>query len=131
MWSRPLPDRREEVLREARWRRTVRGEAMAKLKAAFLCVASDAHPGEHLATTCTHGLAELSAVGVKNHQEAARVSRESPGGGVQAIGLCAGFGQVGVAKIAEVVGDKAAGVMHFDRHPALECERADDLFGEE
>ncbi|PPA79538.1 MAG: hypothetical protein C00003105_01875 [ANME-2 cluster archaeon HR1] len=49
--------------------------------------------------------------------------------GVQAIELCAGFGQIGVGKVAQAVGDKAVvGAVRFDRHPGLEFKSGDEIF---
>jgi hypothetical protein len=50
---------------------------------------------------------------------------------VQAIKLYAGFGQVGVAKVTQAVGDKAViGAVRFDRHPGLEFKSGDEIFDE-
>ncbi len=102
---------------------------MPKLKAAFMFVAPDANPSEHRATISTPAVVELIVIGVKGYQQAIEVSQELVDQGVQAIELCAGFGQIGVAKIAEAVGGKAAiGVVRFDRHPGLEFKSGDELF---
>lgn len=105
---------------------------MAKLKAAFMFVVPDADPSEHRATISTPDVAELIVVGVRDYQQAMQVSRELVDQGVQAIELCAGFGQIGVARITQAVGDKAVvGVVRFDRHPALEFKSGDELFERE
>lgn len=82
---------------------------MAEFKAAFLFVVPDASPNEHRA--------------------AIQVSKELVKEGVSAIELCAGFGQKGVAKVAEAVGYRAkVGVVRFDPHPALGSKSGDELF---
>jgi len=68
-------------------------------------------------------------VGVRDYEQAAQVSRELANEGVTAIERCAGFGRIGVGKVAEVVGDKAfVGVVRFDRHPALGFKTGDEFF---
>lgn len=102
---------------------------MAKLKAAFMFVVPDADPSEHRATISTPTEVELMVVGVKDYQQAIQISQELVNQGVQAIELCGGFGQVGVAKVVQVVGDKAVvGVVRFDRHPGLEFKSGDEMF---
>ena len=102
---------------------------MSRLKAAFMFVTSDADPGEHRATISTPDTVELIFVGVKDYQQAVQVSHELVDQGVQAIELCAGFGQIGVAKVARAVGDKVVvGVVRFDRHPGLEFKSGDEIF---
>ena len=102
---------------------------MTKLKAAFMFVVPDADPIENRVTISTPSLLELTVVGVKDYQEAIQASQELVNQGVKAIELCAGFGQIGVAKIAQAVGDKAVvGAVRFDRHPGLEYKSGDELF---
>jgi len=104
---------------------------MAQFKAAFLFVVPDADPNEHRVVISTPSVLELIVVGVKNYSQAVQVSKELVEQGVSAIELCAGFGQKGVAKIAEAVGDKAkVGVVRFDPHPALGFKSGDEMFGE-
>ena len=102
---------------------------MAEFKAAFMFVVPDADPSQHRVTISTPEVLELIVVGVKDYQQAIQVSQELVAQGVQAIELCAGFGQIGVAKVVEAVGDKAVvGVVRFDRHPALEFMSGDEIF---
>ena len=104
---------------------------MPKLKAAFMFVAPDADPSEHRVSISTPTKVELTVVGVKNYQQAIQVSQELVEQEVQAIELCAGFGQIGVAKVAQAVGDKAVvGAVRFDRHPGLEFKSGDEIFDE-
>ncbi len=92
-------------------------------------VTPDADPGEHRATISTPDTVELIFVGVKDYQQAVQVSHELVDQGVQAIELCAGFGQIGVAKVARAVGDKVVvGVVRFDRHPGQEFKSGDEIF---
>ena len=102
---------------------------MTKLKAAFMFVVPDADPSEHRVTISTPAAVELIVVGVKDYQQAIQVSQELVDQGVQAIELCAGFGQIGVGKVAQAVGDRAVvGVVRFDRHPGLEFKSGDEMF---
>jgi len=102
---------------------------MAKLKAGFMFLAPDADPSEHRVTISTPAVVELIVVGVSDYQQAIQVSKELVDQGVQAIELCAGFGQIGVAKVVQSVGDKAVvGVVRFDRHPGLEFKSGDEMF---
>jgi len=102
---------------------------MARLKAAFMFVTPDADPGEHRVTISTPDMVELIVVGVKDYQQAIQISQELVDQGVQAIELCAGFGQIGVAEVARAVGDKAlVGVVRFDQHPGLEFKSGDEIF---
>lgn len=102
---------------------------MTKFKAAFMFVVPDADPGEHRAIISTSSMLELTVVGVKDYQQAVEVSKELIVEGTQAIELCAGFGQIGAAKVAQAVENKAVvGVVRFDRHPGLEFKSGDELF---
>ena len=92
-------------------------------------VTPDADPGDHRVTISTPATVELIVVGVKNYQQAIQVSKELVEQEVQAIELCAGFGQIGVAKVAQAVGDKAVvGAVRFDRHPGLGFKSGDEIF---
>ena len=102
---------------------------MAELKAAFMFVVPDADPSQHRVTISTPAVLELIVVGVKDYQQAIQVSHELVNQGVKVIELCAGFGQIGVAKVAQAVGDRAVvGVVRFDRHPGLEFKSGDEMF---
>jgi len=102
---------------------------MPKLKAAFMFVVPDADPSEHRVTISTPAVVELIVVGVSDYQQAIQVSKELVDQGVQAIELCGGFGQIGVAKVVQSVGDKAVvGVVRFDRHPGFEFKSGDEMF---
>ncbi|MCK4604870.1 MAG: hypothetical protein KAU41_09320 [Deltaproteobacteria bacterium] len=88
-------------------------------------------PGDHRVSISTPTTVELIVVGVKNYQQAIHGSQELVEQEVQAIKLYAGFGQVGVAKVTQAVGDKAViGAVRFDRHPGLEFKSGDEIFDE-
>lgn len=98
------------------------------LKAAFVFVAPDVDPDVHRQTVATPQV-ELMAVAVNNYAEAVKVCQSLVEEGFVAIELCGGFGHIGVAKVAEAVGDKAAvGVVRFDNHPGLEFKSGDAIF---
>jgi hypothetical protein len=108
---------------------TERRKTMAELKAAFMFVVPDADPSEHRATISIPTVVELIVVGVKDYQQAIQVSQELVNRGVQAIELCGGFGQIGVAKVVQAVRNKAVvGVVRFDRHPGFEFKSGDEMF---
>ena len=101
---------------------------MPKLKAAFMFVAPGSDPSKHRAVVETPSV-ELIVVGVSNYEEATKVAKELVKEGVEAIELCAGFGHVGVAKVAEAVEGKVPiGVVRFDLHPALGNKSGDTVF---
>lgn len=99
------------------------------IKAAFVFVAPEADPGTHrqwITTPVIH----LLSVGVSNYAQAVTTCKELvEKEGVKAIELCAGFGNQGVALIAQAVGpDVVVGVVRFDNHPALGHASGDTLF---
>ncbi len=101
---------------------------MPKLKAAFMFVAPGSDPSKHRAVIETPSV-ELIVVGVSDYEEAAKVAKELVKEGVGAIELCAGFGHLGVAKVAEATEGKVpVGVVRFDLHPALNNKSGDTLF---
>ncbi len=98
------------------------------LKAAFLFLSPDADPSKHKTIVATPTV-ELYVVGVKNYDEACKVAVDLVNEGIQAIELCGGFGNVGVAKIVEAVKGKVpVGVVRFDLHPGLGCKSGDEIF---
>ncbi|MGD9950597.1 MAG: DUF6506 family protein [Desulfobulbus sp.] len=99
------------------------------VKAAFVFVAPGADPDTHrqwIKTPVIH----LLTVGVSNYAQAVATCKELvEKEGVKAIELCAGFGNSGVARIAEAVGkDAVVGVVRFDLHPALGNVSGDTIF---
>ncbi len=104
---------------------------MAKAKAAFMFVVPDADPDEHKAVISTPEVLDLIVVGVKDYQQAAKVAKELARDGVAAIELCGGFGNIGVAKVAQAVGNTASvGVIRFDYHPLMGFKSGDELASE-
>ncbi|MBM9613855.1 hypothetical protein JWJ90_06080 [Desulfobulbus rhabdoformis] len=99
------------------------------VKAAFVFIAPEADPKTHrqwIETPVIH----LLSIGVGSYTEAVDICRDIvEQEGVKAIELCAGFGNKGVAMIAEAVGkDIAVGVVRFDIHPALGNVSGDTIF---
>jgi hypothetical protein len=102
---------------------------MGKFKAAFMFVTPDSDPKIHRTSLSTPEVLDLVIVGVRDYDQAAQVARELVDQGVTAIELCGAFGQIGVARVAEAVGDRAfVGVIRFDRHPGLGYKSGDELF---
>lgn len=92
-------------------------------------VAPDSDPKMHRTNLSTPEVLDLTVVGVKDYDQATHVARELVDQGVTAIELCGSFGQIGVGKVAEAVGDRAfVGVVRFDRHPGLGYKSGDELF---
>ena len=75
------------------------------LKAAFIFVAPGGDPAQHRALVETPGV-QLLTVAAKNYEAAAELAKELVADGFQAIELCGGFGNLGVAKIVEAVQGK-------------------------
>lgn len=98
------------------------------LKAAFIFLAPHADPDVHRSIIETEAV-HLITVGVDSYAsavvEVAKLMDEEVG----AIELCGGFGHIGTAMIADVMGSKAAlGVVKFDSHPGLGGKSGDDIF---
>jgi hypothetical protein len=71
----------------------------------------------------------LTIVGVKNYSEAEAVAIELVSKGIEAIELCAGFGNEGIALVSKAVNGKASvGAVKFDNHPGLGFKSGDELF---
>jgi len=101
---------------------------MAKIKAAFIFVTPDSDPSKQRATITTPEVLDLTVVGVKDYQQAAKVASELADQGVKAIELFGGFGNLGVAEVARAVGKRAAvGAVRFDYHPLMGFKSGDDL----
>lgn len=102
---------------------------MSKMQVAFMYVVPDADPTEHRVTMSQSALIDVTVVGVKDYQQAVQVSQELVNQGVQAIELCAGFGHIGLAKVAQAVAGKApVGAVRFDSHPSLGFKSGDEMF---
>lgn len=101
---------------------------METLKAAFIFVAPQVDSKKQKAIISTPAV-ELHVVGVKNYDEACEVAKELVNQGITAIELCGGFGNAGVAKVAEAVEHKIpVGVVRFDIHPGLDNKSGDKFF---
>lgn len=103
-----------------------------KLKVVFMFVASDADPKEHKKSISTPRVLDILVIGVKDYQQAAQEAKRLAKEGYVAIELCGGFGNLGVAIVAqaveEAVGNKAAvGVIRFDCHPSLGGVSGDNI----
>lgn len=102
---------------------------MGKFKAAFMFVSPDCDPKEHIVRLSTPERLDLTAVGVKDYDQAVFVAKELADQGFEAIELCGGFGHIGVARVAEAVEGRAvAGVVRFDHHPGMGHKSGDELF---
>jgi len=102
---------------------------MAELKLAYVYVAGGADPNKHRIEVPTPEGISIVAVGAKDYEQAVEVCKELVDNGVQMLELCPGFGNIGVGKVAEAVGDRAViGVVRVDRLPALDCKSGDTLF---
>ena len=102
--------------------------AQAKLKAAFMFWTPDADPTKHRTTVSLDSL-DLIVVGVRDYNQAVEVSQDLVKEGVSVIELCGGFGNIGVAKVADAVKGVPVGVVKFDIHPALQGKSGDQILG--
>jgi hypothetical protein len=108
--------------------RCERRKMMARAKVAFIFLAPDSDPSKHRSIISTPEALDLMVVGVKDYEQAAQIARELADQGVEAIELCGGFGNLGLARVAQSVGDKAVvGAVRFDIHPLLGYKSGDDL----
>jgi len=99
-----------------------------KVKAAFIFVAPEADPAIHR-SVIDSPVVELTVVGVKDYKVAVKVAKKLVDNGIEAIELCAGFGNEGTAAIAKAVKGKAAvGAVRFDYHPGFKFKSGDELF---
>jgi hypothetical protein len=98
------------------------------LKAAFIFLAPEVDPEKDMAVVATPQV-EVTTVAVNNYQEAEEIAAQLTEAGVQAIELCGGFGNEGVARVARAVnGGAVVGVVRFDVHPGLGGKSGDELF---
>jgi len=75
------------------------------LKGAYIFVVPDADSNIHRANVMTLSL-EMTIVGVKDFDQAAKVAEELIEYGVQFIDLCSAYGPIGAAKVVKAVGNK-------------------------
>ncbi|MBA7684792.1 hypothetical protein ES703_93204 [subsurface metagenome] len=102
--------------------------AQAKPKVAFIFWVPDADPTKHRVTVSPDSL-DLIVVGVRDYDQAVEVSKELVKEGVIVIELCGGFGNLGVARIAEAVKGVPVGIVKFDLHPAYQGKSGDQMLG--
>ena len=100
----------------------------AKSKIVFMFWNPSADPVKHRADFDL-GSAELVAIGVKNYDQAVSVAKDLVKEGTVAFELCAGFGNIGTARVAEAVPGVPVGVVKFDIHPLLEAKSGDQVLG--
>ncbi len=99
-----------------------------KLKAAFMFVAPGADPARDRQWVRTDAV-DLLTVGVADYRQASETAARLASEGIAAIELCGGFGNRGVALVAEAVGDTIpVGVVRFDTHPGLGNASGDSIF---
>jgi hypothetical protein len=99
-----------------------------KVKAAFLFVAPQTDTSIHQSVIETPALI-LKIVGVENYEQGAHVAKALAEEGIEAIELCAGFGNEGTALISKAVSGKAyVGTVKFDVHPGFGFKSGDTLF---
>lgn len=97
-------------------------------KAAFIYIAPENDLNVHRAYI-NSPVVSLTVVGVKTYEEAETVAKQLVAEGIEAIELCAGFGNDGVARITKAIGGKALiGVVRFDLHPAFNHLSGDKVF---
>ena len=102
--------------------------AQAKPKGAFIFLAPDADPAEH-GTTISLDSSELVVVGVRDYNQAIDVSKKLVKEGAMVIELCSGFGNIGVARVAEAIKGVPVGVVKFDMSPVLRGKTGDQVLG--
>ena len=100
----------------------------AKPKIVFMFWHPSADPAKH---RVSFGLdsSELIAIGVKNYDQAVSVAKDLVKEGTVAFELCAGFGNIGTARVAEAVKGVPVGVVKFDIHPLLGGKSGDQVLG--
>jgi len=102
--------------------------AQAKPKGAFMFWAPGADPTQHRATVSLDAM-DLVVVGVRDYDQAVEVSKKLVAEGAGLIELCGGFGNIGVARVAEAVKGVPVGVVRFDTHPGLGGKTGDQILG--
>ena len=100
----------------------------AKPKVVFMFWAPGANPAKHRTTVFLDSM-ELTVVGVRDYNQAVEVAQDLVKEGVTVIELCAGFGNVGAAKVAEAAKGVPVGVVRFDIHPAFQGKSGDQVLG--
>jgi transcription antitermination factor NusA-like protein len=100
------------------------------MKAVFMFIAPENDHELHKSTITTP-IVELTVIGVKKYSEAEKIAQELVKEGVDAIELCAGFGNEGTAAVSRAInGQVPVGVVRFDNHPGFDFQSGDTLFHE-
>jgi hypothetical protein len=102
--------------------------AEAKPRVVFMFWNQSADPARHRADFELDS-SVLVAVGVKDYDQAVSVAKALVKEGAVAIELCAGFGNIGTAMVAEAVKGVPVGVVKFDGHPLKGGKSGDQLLG--
>ena len=99
-----------------------------KMKLAFVFWAPGADPKKHRAVISLDTM-DFHVVAVPDYDQAVEISRNLVKQGVSAIELCGGFGNLGIAKVAEAVKGTLVGAVKFDSCPPLGGKSGDQFFG--
>ncbi len=102
--------------------------AGTKEKVIFMFWNPGADPVKHRADFDL-GEVALVAIGVNNYEQAVSVAKDLVKEGAVAFELCAGFGNIGTARVAEAVPGVPVGVVKFDIHPLLDAKSGDQVLG--
>jgi hypothetical protein len=100
----------------------------AKPKVVFMFWTEGADPAKHRADFELDS-AILIAIGVKDYDQAVSVAKDLVKEGAVAIELCAGFGNIGTAKVAGAIKGVPVGVVKFDIHPLMGGKSGDQVLG--
>ncbi len=99
-----------------------------KLNAAFIYVAPKCDPEKQQAVIPGEAV-DLHVIGCSTYDQAEAVARKMKAIGCNAIELCAGFGNEGIARIQRAVGPEIpVGAVKFDLHPGFGFKSGDTLF---
>lgn len=97
-------------------------------KAAFIFIAPEANPSKDVSLIKTKNV-QIKTIGVPSYQKACDLLTVLHEEGVQAVELCAGFGNQGVSEVIKAAaGRMFVGVVRFDNHPCLNNVSGDKLF---
>lgn len=98
------------------------------LEAAFIYLDPDLD-SEKAQAVISNGGIDLNVRGCKDYTEAEKIAKELVAKGVQAIELCGGFGNEGVARVQKAAGaNVAVGAVRFPYHPGLGFKSGDEMF---
>ena len=100
----------------------------AKPKIVFMFWTAGADPVKHRADFELDS-AILIALGVNDYDQAVSTAKDLVKEGAVAFELCAGFGNIGTARVVEAVKGVPVGVVRFDTHPLLGGKSGDQVLG--